>query len=550
MITWIQVLLQKHHKIIFSVLLFVIIIAFVFTIGSSIPFFGGRDGSARVSRANFYGYNLDDPNQIATLRYQAVLDLNLAGARADGNSVFSKIILSAYLQHVARQMRINRVSGEELEKFITSLPAFQKDGSFDAEAWKDFSRNFTQGMNLTDKQFADMLERIAVENKVQNLIAGPGYATEAEVEDSYCLQNGVWNLCAASLNYASFDPKTKFTDEDLQKFFDANKEIFRVPAAMGFDVVFFAAKDFPPAAEENFTGEEIEKFYKQTIRKYLARDEKGVKIKDLKDVKDDVIKDLKNESAIKRALVKADGVIDAICESNAGFASGEFKGILEDENLSVKSLPLLLPGEKAPDGTPREVVARAFEAKLTPETFYCDPIRTDDGAYLVFLRESKPSYIPQMGEVRAQVERAYLESKKREAFAALGSELSEKLRAEAAKGGEKVFAQTAKNSGFEVQNIEKFIFSNSAVSDAALYRALDSVLPKMSGGDVSDMHIVGGTGYIVYVKSFEKPNLNGDAADLKTLASQMAANFARYSEIGILNAKIGEQLPKKLNGAE
>ena len=79
MITWIQVLLQKHHKIIFSVLLFVIIIAFVFTIGSSIPFFGGRDGSVRISRSNFYGYNLDDQYQMAQLQRQAILDLNLSG---------------------------------------------------------------------------------------------------------------------------------------------------------------------------------------------------------------------------------------------------------------------------------------------------------------------------------------------------------------------------------------------------------------------------------------------------------------------------------------
>ena len=39
MITWIQIALQKHHKVVFSVLLFFIIIAFVFTIGA-VPFFG------------------------------------------------------------------------------------------------------------------------------------------------------------------------------------------------------------------------------------------------------------------------------------------------------------------------------------------------------------------------------------------------------------------------------------------------------------------------------------------------------------------------------
>ena len=41
MITWIQIVLQKHHKPVFMVLLVAIVIAFVFTIGS-VPFLGDR----------------------------------------------------------------------------------------------------------------------------------------------------------------------------------------------------------------------------------------------------------------------------------------------------------------------------------------------------------------------------------------------------------------------------------------------------------------------------------------------------------------------------
>ena len=246
MITWIQVLLQKHHKIIFSVLLFVIIIAFVFTIGSSIPFFGGRDGSVRVSRQNFYGYNLDDRAQMAQLQRQAILDLSLSGIRPDNNSLTFKMLESAYLQSAAKNMCINRISDADFEKFVKSLPAFQKGGSFDAEAWKDFSQDFTRQMGLSDEQFAAMLASIAVERRVQKLFVGPGYATDAEIARSFEQLNGVWNLYVASLPYDKFDPKTNVSDEDLQKYLDINKEAFRIPAAVGFDVVFFAAKDFPP----------------------------------------------------------------------------------------------------------------------------------------------------------------------------------------------------------------------------------------------------------------------------------------------------------------
>ena len=401
-------------------------------------------------------------------------------------------------------------------------------------------------MGLSDEQFAAMLASIAVERRVQKLFVGPGYATDAEIARSFEQLNGVWNLYVASLPYDKFDPKTNVSDEDLQKYLDINKEAFRIPAAVGFDVVFFAAKDFPPDANENFSDEELEKFYKQTIRKYLTQDEKGFKIKDFKDVKEEVVKDLKKENAINRALTKAEDVLTTIYDSEAKFASDEFKKILAEEKLAVKALPLVRPTEKAPDGMPGDVLAAAFAENLNSEKFYGDPIRTDDGAYLVFFRESKPSYIPQLNQVKEQVKNAYLDSKKREAFAALGRELSEKAKAEVGKGGEKVFAETVKAAGFEVKNLEKFSFAKpeSAGGNQILIRVLASSLPKMAGGDVSNMLNVGNTGYIVYAKSFKAPAAEAGKEELKNLAKSVEAEDAQMSAMGVFDIKIRSKLPK------
>ena len=57
MITWIQNLLQKHHKWLFSILLIVIIIAFVFTIGN-MPV--GQGSSNEYGEKEFYGFDLND----------------------------------------------------------------------------------------------------------------------------------------------------------------------------------------------------------------------------------------------------------------------------------------------------------------------------------------------------------------------------------------------------------------------------------------------------------------------------------------------------------
>ena len=542
MITWIQVLLQKHHKIIFSVLLFVIIIAFVFTIGSSIPFFGGNEASATVNRKNFYGYNLDDQYQMAQLQRQAVLDLRLSDARIDQNSLTEAMLKSAYLGYAAKKMCVNRISNSEFEAFVKSLPKFQKDGKFDAAAWKEFSTAFTKSMALDEDKFAAMMASVAVVRSMEKLFAGPGYVSDVEVSRFYEEQNGVWNVLIASLNYEKFNPKTKATEEELQKYFELNKESFRVPAAVALDVAFIPAKDFA-VADENFSEEEIEKFYRSTIRKYLTQDEKGIKAKDLKDVKAEVVKDLKNANAVNRALSKADEILTGIYDADVKFASAEFKKILSDAKLDLKSLPLVRPDEKKPDGIPAEVFDAGFE--LNEQKFYCDPVAAEDGAYLVFFRESKASYLPEFAQVKAEVERAYLAQKKSELFSKKGQDFAEKMKA--SKADAKAFEAAAKADGFEVKDIEKFSFANPmsmGMENAKFYGALARTLPMMKAGEVSPMVTLSGEGFVVFAKSFAAPDKNASKAEIEKLANRARAEFSQVSSGFIINHYINAGMPK------
>ncbi len=542
MITWIQVLLQKHHKIIFSVLLFVIIIAFVFTIGSSIPFFGGNEATATVSRKNFYGYNLDDQYQMAQLQRQSILDLRLSDAKIDQNSLTEAMLKSAYLGYVAKNMCVNRISNSEFEAFVKSLPKFQKDGKFDVAAWKEFSTAFTKSMGLNDDQFAAMLASVAVARSMDKIFVGPGYVTDVEVSRFYEEQNGVWNVLVASLNFEKFNPKTKATEEELLKYFELNKESFRVSAAVALDVAFIPAKDFA-VADENFSDDEIEKFYRSTIRKYLTQDEKGIKAKDLKDVKADVVKDLKNANAVNRALSKADEILTAIYDSDAKFASAEFKKILSDAKLELKSLPLVRPDENKPDGIPAEVFTAGFE--LGEQKFYCDPVAAEDGAYLVFFRESKASYLPEFAQVKAEVEKAYLAQKKAELFSQKGQDFAEKMKN--AKVDAKAFEAAAKADGFDVEDIEKFSFANPmsmGMKNAKFYAALARTLPVMKAGEVSPMVTLSGEGFVVFAKSFVSPDKTASKAEIEKLLKRARAEFSQVSSSFIINHYINAGMPK------
>ena len=60
------------------------------------------------------------------------------------------------------------------------------------------------------------------------------------------------------------------------------------------------------------------------------------------------------------------------------------------------------------------------------------------------------------------------------------------------------------------------------------YYLLGSELPKMRAGDVSDMHTLYGTGYIIYVSANKEPEIKSDSTEFKNITGN-AANY--YSAI-------------------
>ena len=117
MITWIQLVLQKHHKSVFSVLLVVIIIAFVFTIGQ-VPFLGDRN-SAWDEHKDFYGFDLSNQAVVSQLQTCAFYEAILGGMQIQTQQQLTRMILrQAYLLSLAKDLNIRQVSESELRDYV------------------------------------------------------------------------------------------------------------------------------------------------------------------------------------------------------------------------------------------------------------------------------------------------------------------------------------------------------------------------------------------------------------------------------------------------
>jgi len=198
MITWIQTVLQKHHKPVFMVLLVAIIIAFVFTIGQ-VPFLGDRNRAWDNNKIVF-GYDLGDENVRNNLQTLAVYDAILGNKNLRTQQQLSQLMLrQAYLLSLGRQLGLTRISEAELRDYVQSAPIFQSaDGKFDPNAWKKFVE---ERGRMSEEMLSYILSENALAAKVEKLVAGPGYLPESYIEGQYKKFYGKWNFAAAVLSF-------------------------------------------------------------------------------------------------------------------------------------------------------------------------------------------------------------------------------------------------------------------------------------------------------------------------------------------------------------
>ena len=530
MITFIQNILQKHHKFVFSILLVVIIIAFVFTIGNSLPDFTLGNASFD-NRKDFYGYDLSDPEQVSELQNYVYFETRLANQRISQSQAEALILRQAVVLYLAKEWNLRQVNEAELRQYITSLPVFaDKDGKFDAKLWENFVKVQTQN-GMPEAYLNKILSVNALTRKVMDLLGGPGYALTQDIERQYKRTAGTWDVEIAVMPLDQFSPEVKTDDKILGDYFKANVENYRLAPATTMSVAKFPAS----VSGKKPTETQMQAFYNQNMQKYtkLGADGKPT-LQTFAEAKADIEKDCALAEAINEAHRAADDIVTQIYDSSAKFGSDTAAGILKAKNIKLQKLPPVRATDvELPKGIPHNVIAAGMG--LDENAFYSDAIVAEDGAYIVFFEKRDPSRLPEFSEVKDKVKQDYVMSEKLRLFNERGKTLSESLKASVKNG--KGFAPTAAAAGVKVASAKNFsiIKPDTKLDDfMKAYYLLGSELPKMHAGDVSDMHTLYGTGYIIYVSANKEPEVKKDSAEFKNITGNAANYYAAIAAQSII----------------
>src|SRR5690625_545677 len=117
MISEIQTKLQKHNKIVFTVLLAIIIVAFVFTIGN-MPGIGGAE--PQTVRSDYFGYNLQSERDVRELLRFGEISYRIENGEGEinPNQLQSYVLDRIAFENIADSLKIPSPTEEEFRYFV------------------------------------------------------------------------------------------------------------------------------------------------------------------------------------------------------------------------------------------------------------------------------------------------------------------------------------------------------------------------------------------------------------------------------------------------
>jgi peptidyl-prolyl cis-trans isomerase D len=393
----------KKHRIFSQIILVLIVLTFaLFGVDS---YLRGRDatdvvaeiGSAGISQRE-YGIMVSQAQD--RLRPQAQQNPQAAEylqSDAFKRSVLNEMIQRRVLLNQAAQMGM-AVSENELREVIGSVSAFfDENGQFSAEKYEQLLR----AQNLSPAEFERQIEQDLIVGRLQNTISETAIVADSTVRRLVKQRGQQREVSQLIFSPVEYREKITVTEEDTKKYFDDNKDLFKLPERAR--VEYLVLNEEAAAETVSVTDAELEQSYNERLAEFQTKEERRAS-HILISVAESASSEEKN-SAKKTAnevLAKLQAKESSFAELAKQFSndpgSAENGGDLGffEKGLMVESFD--------------EAVFSASVGEIQ------GPIETQYGFHIIRLDEIKPLLTTPFDEVKEQLEKDIKQSKVEEAY--------------------------------------------------------------------------------------------------------------------------------------
>ncbi len=148
-----------------------------------------------------------------------------------------------------------RASDEEVRDEISAFPAFQGFGSFSSDRY----RRVLRYLQMTPREFEERQRDRIVAIKLQKFIDASARATDHEVEELFHFEQEQIDLAFIKIASGDLVDKVTVDEQQVQNFYDINKESFREPERIRFTYVTYTPEEYQSAV--TISKQDVQKYY-------------------------------------------------------------------------------------------------------------------------------------------------------------------------------------------------------------------------------------------------------------------------------------------------
>lgn len=179
------------------------------------------------------------------------------------DSVINQVLLKQQIEEVGY-----RASTSEVAKTIAEIPVFQKDGKFDAKQYE----NMLQQQRLSAAGFEEQVRQDITQNQLQQAISSTGFVPKSSAESYQSLRNQERDVELFTLKTADFSDQVTPTDEEIQTYFDQNKDQYMTQAKVKIAYIELDRQKLADAI--TIEDAELETFFDENADRYTKPEER------------------------------------------------------------------------------------------------------------------------------------------------------------------------------------------------------------------------------------------------------------------------------------
>ena len=419
----------------------------------------------------------------------------------------------------------------EVQDAIRSQPVFQQSGKFSLEAYRGMLGRVLGESGLGERFFEEHVRQELVLQKVRMLASQAVLAPPADVERIYGVLEDEFKVEYVEMKRSLVEPTVTVSDADLKAFFDKDPSRYEIPPKVTVKLVEFALAAFTnglamPSAED------IEDFYDNHRRQFTlqvpapaatnaaagatnAVPEMVEKLRPIEEVKGEIVAALHAETAMNRAEQASVDFVNRIAPERRE------KPVPFEEAARASSLAIRKAGPFSRNESVKGVAAgpefnrAAFALVDTPEEYFSNPVRGEEGYYVLALDSRAPARIPELAEVRAAVAADAREAAVEAALDAKAAKLVADVKA-----GTTTLADAAKALGLAVVTPPAFTATTEAKDNPHAERMMPELATCNAGEFTPVIRTFDDTRLVVRVAA-RTPAARGKLADMRRSISDL-----------------------------